>query len=131
MPAGRRTRHDAWVELRVDAGADQLPVIRVAAESFGLLVGFDRDTVAELKLAVDEACSQLLSRVAAANAELVCAFSRDGDNTVRVRASAPIDGADIGSGFGWHVLRTLTDEASAFLEDGGAGQTVVEFVKRQ
>ncbi|MDG3010788.1 ATP-binding protein [Rhodococcus sp. D2-41] len=119
------------VELRLAAAPDRLPVVRAAAEAFALLAGFDIDAVADLKLAVDEACSELATR-AAAGTELTCVFSCESGGmgvTVSAVVSAHAGEAPLDSGFGWHVLRTLTDEARVGRED--AGVMVIEFVKRR
>ncbi|MDG3013763.1 ATP-binding protein [Speluncibacter jeojiensis] len=134
MSAAHRTDDPtSRVELRLAAVADRLPILRAATEAFALVSDLDIDAVTDLKLAVDEACSELMSR-ASAGAELSCILSCNGDG-VRVTASAALsvdaDESSLGSGFGWHVLRTLTDEARISHAHAEAGVTVIEFVKRR
>jgi serine/threonine-protein kinase RsbW len=95
---------------------------------------FDLDAIADLKLAVDEACSMLVLK-ATKGSILSCRF-RPGDGEIRVLATAMSDTdqwPDTGS-FGWHVLSTLTDSVDAGVApaaaDPGGFTLRIELAKR-
>ncbi|MQY29088.1 ATP-binding protein [Nocardia aurantia] len=101
------------VEIGVAATVSQLPIVRGLAETLVLLSDFTLDEVADIRLAVDEACSTLIA-VAAADTTLQCRFTvGDKDLLVRVTGVAGAAGLPDQRSFGWHVLRTLTDEVTA------------------
>lgn len=103
---------DGRVELRVAARLDNLAVLRTLVGAVGAFADLDFDSVADLRLAVDEACTQLI-RAAAPGATLTVVID-PGVDVVVVEASTECDTADVvtpGS-FSWHVLSSLTDEVS-------------------
>jgi len=122
------------VELRIGATLTNLPIIRSLAASIAMRADFDLDSIADLKLAVDEACSTLITKAAPGSA-LGCCFTVAGDEirfTVTV-AAASGDAPDTSS-FGWQVLTTLTDDASAWVEGNGQPghhQAHIELTKRR
>lgn len=79
---------------------------------------FDLDAIADLKIAVDEACSMLIMR-AAKGSTLQCTFGTD-EAGISVVAEVDRDGGEPldENVFGWHVLSTLTDEVSWHSLDG-------------
>jgi anti-sigma regulatory factor (Ser/Thr protein kinase) len=96
---GGQKRGPAAVEVRVAAHLENLAVLR---------------TVADLRLAVDEACTRLI-RSAVPGATLVVIVDPREDVVV-VEASATCDTDDVvteGS-FSWHVLSSLTDDLQTF-----------------
>lgn len=102
------------VELRVAATLENLAVLRTLVAAIGTFEDLDFDAVADLRLAVDEACTRLI-RSAVPGATLLLVVDPQPEALV-VRASTTCDGVDIlapGS-FSWHVLRSLTDEVSTF-----------------
>ncbi|WP_228001360.1 ATP-binding protein [Nocardia australiensis] len=101
------------VEIRVAASVTQLPIVRGLAETLVLLSDFTLDEVADIRLAVDEVCSTLIA-IAARGTSLHCRFTV-GDTALLVRVSgiAETEGLPDQRSFGWHVLRTLTDEVQA------------------
>ncbi|MFC6012399.1 anti-sigma factor [Nocardia lasii] len=103
----------APVEIRVAALLTQLPIVRGLAETLVLLSDFTLDEVADVRLAVDEVCSTLIA-IAAPNSLLGCEFLV-GDTELRVRVDgvAGAQGMPDQRSFGWHVLRTLSDEVTA------------------
>ena len=103
----------APVEIRVAALLTQLPIVRGLAETLVLLSDFTLDEVADVRLAVDEVCSTLIA-IAAPNSLLSCEFLV-GDTELRVRVDgvAGAQGMPDQRSFGWHVLRTLSDEVTA------------------
>jgi len=101
------------VLVQVKASASDLPPLRVVAADLAARAEFDLDTVADLRLAVDEAASELVA-VAAPEALLTCIFSLDA-RQMEVTASVPsCPGAALRQDtFGWRVLTTLVDEVRA------------------
>lgn len=111
---------DHQVELRVDADAPWLASVRLLAGDLATRADFDLDTVADLKLAVDEACAELI-RSALPGSVLTCTFSIRGDvltvtAVVPAAAWARIDE----QGFGWRVLTTLADDVEVLRSDAAA-----------
>lgn len=101
------------VEIGVAASVSQLPIVRGLAETLVLLSEFTLDEVADIRLAVDEAASTVIA-LAAPGTTLQCVFTvGETDLVVRVSGVAGKEGLPDQRSFGWHVLRTLTDEVSA------------------
>jgi anti-sigma regulatory factor (Ser/Thr protein kinase) len=104
----------AAVELRVAALLENLAVLRTLVGAVGTYSDLDVDAVADLRLAVDEACTRLI-RSATPEATLVVIIDPREDVVV-VEASTTCDTDDVvteGS-FSWHVLSSLTDDLSTF-----------------
>jgi serine/threonine-protein kinase RsbW len=119
------------IELRVPAEARYLPIIRSLAATIAMREDFDLDFVADLKLAVDEACS-MLAGAAWPGTELRCRF-RVGGDSIGLQASAlsTVDGLLDTASFGWRVLTTLADTASTRVEQVPGGYRVlIELTKR-
>jgi serine/threonine-protein kinase RsbW len=108
------------------ARADMVPTVRAVTADLARRADFDLDVVADLRLAVDEACAELI-RLSSPTHLLYGAFRVDSSQvqlSVRVRASdvtARIDPA----GFGWRVLRALTDTVSVEYGTGPQRDQVV------
>lgn len=119
------------VEIRVAAAVTQLPIVRGLAETLVLLSEFTLDEVADIRLAVDEVCSTLIA-MAAPDSYLQCRFVvGEKDLLVRVDGVAAAEGLPDQRSFGWHVLRTLTDQVEAsqqpFDATASGYPTTVEF----
>jgi len=112
------------VEFRVAARLENLAVLRTLISAVGTFEDLDFDAVADLRLAVDEACTRLI-RSSAPGATLVVVVDAGPDGLV-VEASTSCDTYDVvtpGS-FSWHVLSSLTDDVRTFHnghEPGGDG----------
>ena len=107
------------VELRVAARLENLAVLRTLVAAVGTFEDLDFDAVADLRLAVDEACTRLI-RSAVPDSTLVVVIHPQ-ENEVVIDASTTCKSPDIlapGS-FSWHVLSSLTDEVRTF-QDGQA-----------
>ncbi|WP_327145693.1 anti-sigma factor [Nocardia sp. NBC_01327] len=101
------------VEIGVAASVSQLPIVRGLAETLVLLSEFTLDEVADIRLAVDEAASTVIA-LAVPGTTLQCVFTvGDTDLVVRVSGVAKAEGLPDQRSFGWHVLRTLSDEVTA------------------
>ncbi|TGD86813.1 anti-sigma factor [Mycolicibacterium sp. CH28] len=102
------------VEFRVAARLENLAILRTVVGAVGTFEDLDFDAVADLRLAVDEACTRLI-RSASPDATLVVVVDPR-DDVVVVEASTTCDTYDVvtpGS-FSWHVLSSLTDEVQTF-----------------
>jgi serine/threonine-protein kinase RsbW len=96
--------------MQVRASATELPPLRVVAADLAARADFDLDTVADLRLAVDETASELVT-IAAPETVLTCTFFLD-TRQLEVTAWVPArSGATLRKdSFGWRVLTTLVDE---------------------
>ncbi len=98
-------------QLRVAASPSQLTIVRAVAAAIAGAANFDLDSISDVRLAVDEACTQLL-RHAAHESSLYCSFEPAGE-TLKVTVSVwPLASQPSRQKtFGWHVLCSLTDQA--------------------
>ena len=118
---GRRPLGPDAVQLRVAARLENLAVLRTLVGAAGTHADLDFDAVADLRLAVDEACTRLIAS-AAPGAELVVVVD-PADDTVTVEASAECRADEVvapGS-FGWLVLSSLADNVQTFRDGYDAG----------
>ncbi|MFL0180020.1 ATP-binding protein [Mycobacterium sp. SMC-15] len=121
----QRSCSERAVELRVTPRLESLAVVRMLVGAIATYEDLDVDTVADLRLAIDELCTQLI-RSAAPGAMLTVVIDPH-DDYVTIQASAAGDGAGVltpGS-FSWHVLTSLVDDVQAFRdghESNGAGE---------
>src|SRR5277367_1700676 len=107
-------RGDRSVELRVAATLENLAVLRTLVAAVGTFEDLDFDAVADLRLAVDEACTRLIRSAVPESTLAVVVDPRD-DELV-VEASTTCDNYDVvtpGS-FSWHVLTSLADDVQTF-----------------
>lgn len=111
-PGSEQTPHPYDVEVQVVAEPVHLSVIRAVVADLAMRRDFDLDAIADLRMAVDEACSTLI-RIASPGAILHCGF-RAGPDEIEVSASVVTsDGACPHTNtFGWRVLTELSDSAS-------------------
>lgn len=125
------------IELRLGAALEHLPIIRSLAASIAMRADFDLDAIADFKLAVDEACSMLITR-AVYGTTLVCRFAVTKEEirfTTVARSSS--DAEPDPDSFGWRVLTTLTDHATTRIEKAspagnGDGHLIhIELAKRK
>jgi anti-sigma regulatory factor (Ser/Thr protein kinase) len=110
------------VELRVAATLENLAVLRTLVAAVATFEDLDFDAVADLRLAVDEACTRLI-RSAISGSTLLLVIDPQ-DDAVVIEASTTCKGPDIlapGS-FSWHVLSSLTDEVRTFQNGQAADQ---------
>lgn len=105
------------VELRVAAELENLAVLRTLVAAVATFEDLDFDAVADLRLAVDEACTRLIRSAVPHSVLLLVIDPRE--DAVVIDASTTCKSPDIlapGS-FSWHVLSSLTDEVKTF-QDG-------------
>lgn len=107
MPATESSALPA--QLRVAASPSQLTIVRAVAAAIAGAANFDLDAISDVRLAVDEACTQLL-RHAAPDASMFCTFEPH-ESSLRVTVSVfPLASQPTQQKtFGWHVLCSLTD----------------------
>ena len=113
------------VELRVAAELENLAVLRTLVAAVATFEDLDFDAVADLRLAVDEACTRLIRSAVPHSMLLLVINPRD--DAVVIDASTTCKSPDIlapGS-FSWHVLSSLTDEVSTFQNGQHSGDAQV------
>ena len=120
------------IELRIGARLEQLPIIRSLAATVAIRADFDLDSIADLKLAVDEACSTLITRALPGSA-LTCTFILRGNEIRFVGSTMSANRTEPRrDSFGWRVLTTLTDEANSWVVGSGSEHHVhIEIIKRK
>src|SRR3954462_8807533 len=107
------------VELRVAARLENLAVLRTLVAAVGTFEDLDFDAVADLRLAVDEACTRLIRSAGPDSMLLLVVDPRE--DAVVIDASTTCKSPDIlapGS-FSWHVLSSLTDDVRTFQNGQG------------
>jgi len=112
-------RGERSVEIRVAAMLENLAVVRTVVAAIATFEDLDFDVVADLRLAVDEACTTLI-RSAVPDATLVLRVD-PGPDAVVISTSTVCIGDNVvepGS-FSWHVLSSLTDEVNTFIDGSG------------
>ena len=106
-------------DVRVPAGPAHLPSIRIVTAGMADRAGFDPDIVAELVLAVDEACSLLIRR-ATEGARLTCHFAVARHVLLfRAQVSSPSTWVPKTTSFCWRVISSLADSASTMVDADG------------
>jgi serine/threonine-protein kinase RsbW len=114
LRVSKRQQGHRAVELHVAARLENLAMLRTLVGAIGTFEDLDFDAVADLRLAVDEACTRLI-RSATPDATLVVIVDPQ-DNQLIVEASAACDTHDVVSpgSFSWHVLTSLADDVRTF-----------------
>ena len=102
------------VEMRVAARLENLAVVRTVIGALATAEDLDLDAVADLRLAVDEACTQLI-RSTTPDATLVLVVDpRVNELVVDVSTTSTADDILTPGSFSWHVLTSLTDDVRLF-----------------
>ena len=109
------------LEVRVAGRLSNLAVLRTLVSAHAAAAGFDPDAVADLKLAVDEACTALIVRLGPDGAPLDVVMTRLADEFAIEISSAGVEVDDVLDGFTGHVLNTLADDVKSFRVSGGDG----------
>jgi serine/threonine-protein kinase RsbW len=121
------------VELTVPAQIPYLAVVRTATAGLAARLGFTLDEIEDLRIAVDEACSMLLSLPTAperVDSSLTCRFNVIDDGlavsvTTAVTAKAALPPHQ---SFAWQVLTAHASELAGTVADGRA---TIDLVKRR
>lgn len=113
------------LELRVDADPFWMSSLRALITDLAMRADFDLDAVADLTLAVDEACALLIG-ASAPHETLVCRFAVSADSITVTATLPPVEHPARRPNlptdtFGWRVIRTLADEVELLTADGAPG----------
>src|ERR1700760_609068 len=92
-PVKNQQRGEGAVELRVAAKLENLAVLRTLVAAVGTFEDLDFDAVADLRLAVDEACTRLIRSAVPDSTLLLVVDPRD--DAVVINASATCKSPDI------------------------------------
>ncbi|MGV0779653.1 ATP-binding protein [Mycolicibacterium sp. XJ775] len=117
-------RAERSVEIRVAARLENLAVVRTLIAAVAAFEDLDFDVVADLRLAVDEACTALI-RAALPDSTLRLTVDPREEAVVITASTTSSEAAVVEHGsFSWHVLSSLTDEVNTFTDGDGsdAGQ---------
>jgi len=111
------------VEVRVPARLESLGIARMIVTAIAAFEDLDLASVADLRLAVDEACARLVE-AAVGGGTLLLVVTVSGDS-VDVELSTPCRTFHTSElidpeGFSWYLLRSLTDHVEAFEFDEDA-----------
>jgi serine/threonine-protein kinase RsbW len=115
--SAQNARGPRVLEVRVAARLENLAVVRTIIGAVGTFEDLDLDAVADLRLAVDEACTRLI-RSASPDATLILTIDpRPNEVVVDVATTAvtaEVDDILAPGSFSWHVLTALTDDVRTF-----------------
>jgi serine/threonine-protein kinase RsbW len=101
------------IEIWLPATAAHLPVLRTFTADLAARLDFNLDEVADLRMAVDEACAGLVAR-AVAPTRLHCVFKMEPTALWVIASSKTADGVPPARDtFGWRVLTALVDSVDA------------------
>src|SRR5689334_11904966 len=120
LPGGHMAEDDApdagarSVELRVAARVENLAVLRTLVGAAATFEDLDFDIVADLRLAVDEACTALIRSSVPDSTLLVVIDPRDDQVVITASTRCRGDGVVAPGSFSWHVLTSLADEVRTF-----------------
>lgn len=107
-------RNPRAIEVRVAAQLENLAAVRTLIGALGTYEDLDLDAVADLRLAVDEACTRLI-RSASPDATLVVVIDpRVNEVVTDVSTTSNADDILTPGSFSWHVLTSLTDDVRTF-----------------
>jgi serine/threonine-protein kinase RsbW len=102
------------VEVRVSAQLENLAVVRTLIAAVGTFEDLNLDAVADLRLAVDEACTRLI-RSSTPDATLVLVIDpKDSEVVIDVSTTSEAEDILTPGSFSWHVLTSLTDDVRTF-----------------
>jgi serine/threonine-protein kinase RsbW len=112
------------------ADPTQLSIVRAVAADIAMRQDFDLDSIEDLKLAVDETCSTLIT-LAAQDAVLSCHFAVDDKGAVHIAAkiSAKSAAGPDEASFGWRVLTALVDSVQTRVEESEGFLVHINLVK--
>jgi serine/threonine-protein kinase RsbW len=110
MPSSNST---STVHLEIPASGAYLSVARAAATGLAAQLQFTYEEIDDLRIAVDEACTQLLARRGSATTLQVAYHLVDTELRVDVSIEAPDRGDPLPRDtFAWQILTAITDEVS-------------------
>jgi serine/threonine-protein kinase RsbW len=118
------------VQIETPATGAYLAVVRAAATGLAAGLDFTYEQIDDLRIAVDEACAQLLAHRAGAQVLRVAYALEEAALTIEVTVDGPGGGPPAPlpkDSFGWQILRAVTDEVDERIDDG---RVLVAFRKR-
>ena len=110
-PPPLHARNDVDLWLGADLG--NLPIVRSVVATIATRADFDLDAIADLRLAVDEACSTLITRAIPGSTMRGRFTVADDELRFLGTIRSDTDSAPSTKSFGWRVLTTLTDSVDA------------------
>lgn len=114
-------RNSAAVELRIAARLENLAVLRTVVGAVGTFADLDFDAVADLRLAVDEACTRLIRSATPEATLVVIVEPREDVVVVEASTTCATDDVVTEGSFSWHVLSSLTDDLQTFQNGSSDG----------
>jgi serine/threonine-protein kinase RsbW len=112
---GRRSEPvlEPTIHIEIPASGEYLSVLRAAATGLAAQLHFTYEEIDDLRIAVDEACTQLLARRGSADTLQVAYRLDDGELQVEATVQAPDRGDPLERDtFSWQILTALTDEVT-------------------
>jgi serine/threonine-protein kinase RsbW len=107
------------VHLEIPASGAYLSVARAAATGLAAQLQFTYEEIDDLRIAVDEACTQLLARRGSATTLNLAYHLADAELRVEVSIEAHDRGAPLAKDtFAWQILSAMTDEVQERSEAG-------------
>ena len=108
------------VRIEIPASGEYLAVLRAAASGLAAGLSFTYEEIDDLRIAVDEACAQLLARRGSAETLSIDYHLDHAELRVDVSVEAPDRGDPLAKDtFAWQILTALTDEVSERADGGG------------
>lgn len=105
------------IEVRMPVSSAPIWIMRTLAGDMALREDFDLDAVADLRLAVDEACGTVLVR-AAPEGTLTCRLLVAPERVeVNTTAAAPAGYPPEVDSLGWHMLQMLADSVRCWISE--------------
>lgn len=102
------------LEIRIAGQLSNLGVLRTVVSAHAAGSGFDPDAVADIKLAVDEACTALIVRMDPPGAPLTVVLNGlAGELAIEISTPATVADDPL-AGFTGHVLNILADDVKAY-----------------
>jgi len=114
------------IEVRVAAKLESLGVARMIVTAIAAFEDLDLASVADLRLAVDEACARLVeSAISGGTLLLVFTVSNEAVDVELSTACCNCHESELidPEGFSWYLLRSLTDHVEVFEFDQAADGT--------
>ncbi|MCV7191427.1 anti-sigma factor [Mycolicibacterium brumae] len=108
------------VEVRVAAVVENLAMLRTLVAAAAAFEDFDLDVVADLRLAVDEACTTLIGAAVLGSTLVVVLESRPSEFVLHAATTCGDGDPFDRGGFSWHVLSSLVDEVSTSTSAGSS-----------
>ena len=102
------------VEFLVPARTESLALVRALVTALGTLEDLDLDAMADLRLALDEACTALIRSAAPDSRLTVSVHPRQHDLLISVSARCEHENVLRPGTFSWHVISSLTDDVKTF-----------------